>query len=286
MPHIHSIKLVSIHGGHSGQFCLHAQDTLEAVVLAYIGKGFAWVGITEHMPPPGDPFIYPEERAAGLNAADLYRRFGDYIAEGRALQEKYADRIRIFIGMETETCTGSTALVADLRARFKPDYVVGSLHHVNDHPFDLSPEAYARAAKSSGGMIPFYCRYFDEQYQMLQDVRPQVVGHFDIVRIFDPAYRQRLEHADVKQRVIRNLQLIRELGAILDFNVRSLSKGASEPYVTESILKIALSLGIPAVPGDDAHGVDTVGLNVERGIKILEGFGFDLNWAEPVRGDG
>jgi histidinol-phosphatase (PHP family) len=279
------IKLVSIHGGHSGQFCLHARDTLEEVVLAYIDKGFAWVGITEHMPPPSDEFVYPEERAAGLSATNLYQRFGDYMATGRILQQKYADRIQLFIGMETETCTGSVSMVANLKERFKPDYLVGSLHHVNDHPFDLSPEAYHRATEAASGVIPFYCRYFDQQYQMLQDVSPEVVGHFDIVRIFDPDYRRHLENSDVKQRVMRNLQLIREQGAILDFNVRPLCKGASEPYVTESILKTALSLGIPAVPGDDSHGVDTVGLNVQAGITILENMGFDLNWATPVRID-
>ena len=47
------IELVSLHGGHSGEFCSHARDTLEEMVLAYIDQGFDRVGITEHMPQIG-----------------------------------------------------------------------------------------------------------------------------------------------------------------------------------------------------------------------------------------
>jgi len=37
---------ISFHGGHSGQFCCHAQDTLEDLIKAYISKGFKAVGIS------------------------------------------------------------------------------------------------------------------------------------------------------------------------------------------------------------------------------------------------
>ncbi len=33
-------KYVSIHGGHSGEFCSHAQDSLEEMVQEYIRQGF------------------------------------------------------------------------------------------------------------------------------------------------------------------------------------------------------------------------------------------------------
>ena len=74
---------VSVHGGHSGQFCSHARDTLEAVIRAYIHQGYPWVGITEHMPPADDAFVYPEEKRSGLNAAALMDRFVDYMTTCR-----------------------------------------------------------------------------------------------------------------------------------------------------------------------------------------------------------
>jgi hypothetical protein len=52
--------LVSVHGGHSGDYCQHARDSLDDVVKAYHDRKFAWVGITEHMPPTRDSFLYPD----------------------------------------------------------------------------------------------------------------------------------------------------------------------------------------------------------------------------------
>ncbi len=45
----------------------------------------------------------------------------------------------------------------------------------------------------------------------------------------------------------------------MDFNLRSLLRGAQEPYISESIFKQALELGIAVVPGDDSHWLYSIG---------------------------
>ncbi len=272
---------VSVHGGHSREFCLHAQDTLEEIIRAYIDRGFAWVGITEHMPPVDNRFRYPDEVEAGLDAQTMYDRFARYIHTCRELKEKYAAQIELLVAFETETHTGSTSFIHDLIRKFKPDYIVGSVHHVDDIGFDISESGYRQAADAAGSVDALYCRYFDQQHEMIKALQSPVVGHFDLVRIFDPAYPSRLRKPEIRERIRRNLELIRDLGLILDLNVRALVKGAGEPYVSRPILEQALALGIPVVPGDDSHGVDTVGLHVEDGIRLLRDMGFDLNWPKP-----
>lgn len=274
-------SLVSAHGGHSGQFCCHARDTLEAVVRAYIDKGFAWVGLTEHMPLPADRFLYPEERDADLNVEKMHVRFDAYMAEARRLQACYRDSIEILVGFETEACTGSGPLAARLIEKHRPDYVVGGVHHVDDIPFDYSEQEYRRAVLAAGGMEELYCRYFDLQYEHLRELRPAVVAHFDLIRLFDHDYPRHLALPSIEQRIVRNLTGIRDWGLILDFNVAALRKGASEPYVSAPILTRAHQLGIPLVPGDDSHGVDMVGAYLNEGIAILEQLGVDTNWPKP-----
>jgi histidinol-phosphatase (PHP family) len=273
---------VSVHGGHSGQFCGHAKDTLEAIVLAYIGQGYPWVGITEHMPPVSDVFVYPEERNEGLDAGALKERFSDYMATCRRLQARYADDIRIYVGFETEWTSGSPALASDLIATFSPDYVVGSVHHVKDIPFDYSRPCYEEAADRCGGMEGLYTTYFDQQYQMIQQLTPRVVGHLDIIRIYDPDYRSRLVKPAVWERIVRNLRLVKQLGLILDFNLRPLSRGEKEPYLSAPILKKAAQLGIDIVPGDDSHGVADIGAHMQRAIGMLRAAGLGTDWREPV----
>ena len=91
---------VSVHGGHSGQFCSHAEDTLEDIIREYIRHGYAWVGITEHMPPEKDELSYPEEAEAQLSAVDQQFRFAGYIATCRRLQDKYASKITMKLNAE------------------------------------------------------------------------------------------------------------------------------------------------------------------------------------------
>ncbi|MDZ7597934.1 MAG: hypothetical protein U5J82_06530 [Desulfobacterales bacterium] len=67
-----------------------------------------------------------------------------------------------------------------------------------------------------------YCRYFDQQYDMIRCLKPAVVGHMDLIRIFDDGYRARLEMDFVRKRISRNRIAIRDLGIVLDFNLRAL----------------------------------------------------------------
>jgi histidinol-phosphatase (PHP family) len=276
-----SPPLVSVHGGHSGQFCCHASDSLEEIVQAYIAQGFAWVGITEHSPPPQARFLYPDEREAGLDPARLWYRFAAYMAECRRLQAAYRHRITIYAAMEIETYSGYEDFIPTLLRTFRPDYIVGSVHFVDDHPFDHSPAEYRLAAESAGGLEALYCRYFDQQHEMVRLLRPAVVGHFDLIRLFDPEYREHLQLPAVRQRIHRNLKLIRDLDLIIDFNLRALQKGADEPYVSRPILEEAKALGIAVVPGDDSHGVTSVGAGLDRGIALLAELGLAGDWRRP-----
>lgn len=272
---------VSVHGGHSGQFCQHATDSLEEIIQLYINKQFPWVGITEHSPAISDALLYPDQRAAGLTPDFLFDRFADYMRECRRLQEKYRSKIRVFAAMEIETYSGYEAFIPSLISRFQPDYIVGSVHFVNDMGFDYSQEQYDKTVAAAGGIDQLYCSYFDAQYQMIKLLQPAVVGHFDLIRIFDPGYKQRLLQPEIMARIKRNLQLIRRLDLIMDFNLRSLLKGADEPYISRVILEMALAMGIAVVPGDDSHGLASVGANMDKAIAIIRDLGCDTAWREP-----
>ena len=273
---------VSAHGGHSGEFCLHAKDTLSQVVEAYAAQQFAWIGLTEHMPPMTDAGLYPDEKAAGITAQQLQQQFDHYVSTARQLQTKYADKMAIFVAMETEFYAGTVPWIKQLNQGYHFDYLVGSVHHVMDQCFDFSREDYTKAVALAGGYDALYCAYFDAQFAMIEHLNPAVVGHFDLIRLHDVDYAQRLRQPEIAQRIERNLQLIAQKGLLLDFNVRALAKGASEPYVSAPILKRALELGIDLVPGDDSHGVASVGVGLDEATRLLRDAGYHCQWRLPV----
>lgn len=273
---------VSAHGGHSGQFCLHAEDELEAVVQAYIAQGFVWVGITEHMPPLQDRYRYADEIEAGISALALQQQFAVYAAEVLRLKQRYREEILLLAGMEGESYPGAFEYALELHQRYALDYIVGSVHHVRGINFDFSPAAYRNAVAICGGIDALYCTYFDEQFAMLKAVHPAVVGHFDLVRLHDPDYAQRILNPEIMRRIERNLKYVRDNALCLDLNVRALAKGASEPYISRPILLKALEMGIDILPGDDSHGVASVGRGLDAGIALLQDLGYDCGWNNPT----
>lgn len=274
-------QYVSVHGGHSGQFCHHAKDSLEEIIQSYIRHGFPWVGITEHSPGITMDLLYPDQRAAGFTPESLLDRFAQYMQECKRLQQKYADQIEIFAAMEVETYSGYDSFIPTLVKRYKPDYLVGSIHFINDMVFDYSKERYDLVAEAVGGYDELYCRYFDLQYEMIELLQPAVVGHFDLIRIFDPYYRERLKKPEIMERIVRNLELIKKHDLIMDYNLRSLLKGADEPYISAPILQMARDLDIAVVPGDDSHGLNNIHINMDKAIATLEESGFSTNWRKP-----
>ncbi|MCG8616007.1 MAG: histidinol-phosphatase [Desulfobacterales bacterium] len=273
--------LISLHGGHSGQFCNHADNTLEEMIQAYIAKGFTTVGISEHMPPAHDGFLYPDEIKKGLSAEDLQKNFARYFEELERLQNVYKDKIQILRAFETETITGYQDQVRELIDRYQPDYIVGSVHHINDVCLDYSAETYNKIAEDLGSVEAMYLAYFDAQYEMIQSLRPFVVGHFDLIRIYDTDYVQRLQRPAVMEKIKRNLSLVKDLGLVLDFNLRPLSRGESSPYLAPVILDLARQMELTVIPGDDAHSKDQAGQFVPQAVQLLKDFGFPTDWPEP-----
>ena len=147
-----TIEKVSVHGGHSGHYCGHAQDRLEDIIQEYIAQGFSWVCLTEHMPCQTDAHMPPEERDEGISVAEFNKRIDTYFEEARALKTKYADQIELLVGFETEAYTGYQEEVSALIDRHQPDMFVGSVHHLHDILFDAAPEDYAQAAEKSGSI--------------------------------------------------------------------------------------------------------------------------------------
>ena len=276
------IEFVSVHGGHSKDFCSHANDHLEDIIEKYISLGFAWVGITEHMPPPIDALRYPDEIEMGIPADFLRKRFARYMHCCRELQKKYRKDLTFYVGFETETWNGYLPYVQQLIRQFRPDYVVGSVHHVDNRCIDFSRKMYQETARAMGGMETLYCRYFDQQYEMLRMIKPAVVGHFDLIRLFDETYGKRLTTPAIQQRITRNLAYIKTIDSALDFNLRALKKGAMEPYVSKSILLQAIEMGIRIIPGDDSHGVADIGKYMEPALALLKAAGITDNaWQPP-----
>lgn len=268
--------LVSLHGGHSGAYCDHADDTLEGLVAQAVALGMPTYGLTEHAPRVEPEHIFAEEKAMGWDVAHLARLFTEYVTEARRLQDTYADRINLLVGFEIEVVPVDryVQVMGALREQYALDYIVGSVHWVDGIIIDYTRARFDQAVEACGDREQLALRYYDTVAAMIGALRPEVVGHLDLVRRHggeDPAF----ETPVVRERARAVLALMREHDSILDINTAALRKGMPTPYPAPWLLETARDLGIACCFGDDAHRVSEVGAGIPEARDYLLAHGIN-----------
>ena len=261
---------VSLHGGHSSGYCDHAADPLADMLDAAVAAGMTVFGVTEHAPRVEEARLYDEERTLGWTVETLAALFSAYAAELDRLIPAYAGRLEVLKGFEAEMVPEDryAVLTRGWRESLGFDYIVGSVHYVAGHIIDYTPDRFARAVEASGGPERACVAYFHNVAEMVLALRPEVVGHFDLIRrcfpddtvVSAPAVRDAAREA---------LAAVREAGTIVDVNTGGYRKGLGHPYPAPWIVEAARDLGIPMCFGDDSHSAAQVGAGIDEARRYL-----------------
>lgn len=172
------------------------------------------------------------------------------------------------------------------------------MHYTKTVPIDYDRAMYEKARDLAGGSDELlYEAYLDEQLDMLQQLRPLVVGHFDLIRLkSDDPERSFKTWPGVWAKVLRNLDFVASYGGILEINGAAIRKGMSEPYPKAEICKVRMLCGHMGLClyfyhfsnvhiqefiarrgrfclSDDSHGVDQISLNFHKVLEFLESTG-------------
>lgn len=159
-----------------------------------------------------------------------------------------------------------------LQKQYKFDYLVGSVHHVFEIPIDFDLKTFEKAEMKAGSTDLLFQAYFDAQYQMLLHVKPKVVGHFDL--IFQFRFTESLDLSEaVWSKILRNIQTIVSIDALVELNSRGFKKALNSPYPTERIAKEMVQQGVKFCFSDDSHGPVDVGFEYDRLKLYAKGLG-------------
>ena len=102
------------------------------------------------------------------------------------------------------------------------------------------PRCGAASRANSLPLLIIHAVYFDAQLDMLQQLQPLVVGHFDLIRLkSDDMERSFTSWSGVWSKVLRNLDFIASYGGMLEVNSAALRKGMSEPYPKAEICQVS-----------------------------------------------
>ena len=267
---------VSLHGGHSGEFCDHAEGSLRDTIEAAIAFGYHTFGVSEHAPRDEACFLYAEERSQGWDVARLWSDFEAYAAEVASLADEFADRITILRGFEAEVVPSDryVQLMRDIRERHQFEFMVGSVHYVGEVGIDGPQVEFDQAAAEHGGIESLSIAYYDTVSEMVTALRPEVVGHLDLVRKRAPS-EESVDTPQIRDAAFRTLEVIRQHEAILDLNTAGYRKNHGRPYPAPWLVKRAHEMGIGFCFGVDSHGPGQVGEGLEPAREYLLKLGVD-----------
>ena len=248
---------------HTHTVYCDGKNTPEEMILSAIDKGFSSLGFSGHAYTPHD---------------DTYCMTPDdtlkYIDEINFLKGKYKDKIKIYLGCECD-------LYSEID-RPQYDYIIGSVHYVKapdnslhsvDHAEDIMVTTVDKYFNSD---FYSYIKSYYEEVANLGKIKPDILGHFDLVIKFNEGNK----YFDENSKVYLDLAFD-AMDALLphcnlfEVNTGAISRGyKTTPYPDAPILKRLLEKGGRIILTSDCHNKDYLDCNYKESANLLKEIGF------------
>ena len=218
-------------------------------------KGFVSLGFSSHAPQQFDLSycMQPEKEPA-------------YKAQIRALKAEYAGRMNIYLGTER-----------DYYACISPDdydYYIASVHYLKWEDGFVAIDGHADQFLSyvnehcGGSGLVLAERYFSLLRDYAANQKPDIIGHFDLVRINN----SRLHLYDEASAAYRRLAL----DALLEVNTGGMARGyLPTPYPDAFLLKEWKAWGGEVTVTSDCHDMRLLDACYDDAEELLRSFGYD-----------
>lgn len=254
--------------------CHHAEGTPEAFVQQAIQLGLQQYGIADHAPMPPDKEPYDNWRMLSTSFYFYFEwmRQASAAARGTSLQ--------ILRGLECDWVPGIKPWVAELRSRFRWDYLIGSVHYIpNKGSVDDSLFSHRTLTDS---IEEDWWQYWAAVEAMVRSGLFDIVGHIDLVKIWG-----RVPAGDLMPYYEPTLQALQESKMAVEFNTAGWHKHCKEQYPSIPLLRELLKRRIPIVINSDAHYPQHVSRNFEEAVSLLQELtGNQLRQFEHPTADG
>jgi histidinol-phosphatase (PHP family) len=261
---------------HSHNHFCDGSTSPEEMVRAAIRLGMPSLGISSHGPVP-----YPNSWC--MDETDLKK----YLQEISRLKEKYAGRIEIHCGLEADYVERKSNF-NDFRNGSGIDYIIGSVHYLYENPDDKPFSVDGTRKEFLQGFRDVYRkdaermtrRFFSLNRQMIEEQKPDLVGHIDKIRInlshVHPAPESEKWYQEELHQTIGCLVANDQ---IIEVNTRGIyKKYTTEPYPSYGFLRELKNRNGRISLNSDAHHPDELLGHYTETILILKAIGFTESW--------
>lgn len=233
------------------RLCGHAVGEPEEYVRRAIALGLAEIGFSDHM-----PLLRTRDERLTMAPDELPR----YVNMVRDLQES-VDEIVVRLGIEMDYLPGQMDDIWDVASGYEFDYVLGSVHYIDDWGFSDS-----RYVASYEGKDPdsFYRRYFEIFCEAAERGGFDAMAHPDLIKKHGVTPRLRLR--DLYESAAAALAAA---NVAVEVNTSGLRKPAVDIYPSLPFLVACREKGVAVTLGSDAHSPGQVGMDFDLALRLL-----------------
>ena len=234
-----------------------------------VRKGLKTICFTDHFDK--DDLEWGEEGIFDVDA---------YFVEMQKLQDEYAGKLNIRIGIELGLRTYLKDYYEELTKKYPFDFVIGSVHNV---PYKKDAEGNILYTDPAAEKL-FTDRTDKEAYRLmmettLENVRTsdcfQTLGHLDYVVRYGKSREKEYSYTDYADIIDEILKLLIEKEKGLEVNSAGLKYGLPFAHPHPDVLKHYRELGGEIITiGADAHKPEHIAYDFAKAEEILKSCGF------------
>lgn len=250
---------------HTHSLYCDGKNKIEDIVIEAIKKGFDILGFSGHgYNRPIDNY------SMTLENTELYYSDVKYV------KEKYKDKIKIYLGIEEDSC-GRYFKDKDFI-----DYIIGSVHVINVNgkfeEVDLSKEVTDNIIKNgfNGDFLEYAKVYYNEVKKVSKWSEVDIVGHIDLLMKFNENEEYiSFDDAEYLNIAYDCIDEIISNNKIIEVNTGAISRGyRTKPYPHINLLRYIYKNGGKICLNSDCHEKTNLDCYYDESMEIIKECGF------------
>ena len=236
--------------------CNHAVGEPEEYVKQALKVGLEEIGFSDHA-----PLVSHEDLRYTMKKDQL----GLYHRMIEKVQKKYS-QFTIKLGVEADYIPGHEDKTKALLAGYPYDFVIGSVHFIDQWAFDDPDEKVKWRDKDINTV---YRDYYKLLRQSAESGLFDIMGHVDLVKKFGHRASE-----DLTPEVERTAEAFKRSGVTVEVNTSGLRKPVNEIYPSLAVLKIYRGHDVPITFSSDSHDPKDVGRDYDKARQLALAAGY------------
>jgi histidinol-phosphatase (PHP family) len=173
------------------------------------------------------------------------------------------------LGIEADFVAGREDRIANFLEAREWDYVVGSVHFLQDRAVDMDGEWDLWGRGESPERL--WKRYFDTLAEAARSGLYDIMAHPDLVKIWGrrPPQGRPVPEGDPRRYYEPAIEAFADAGVAIEVSTAGLRKPVGRIYPERDMLAMAVEAGVPVALSSDAHKPDQLGYGYDRALEFL-----------------